>query len=42
MSITVQTGGPNNTIPSLLDPADRTFYDMLSVISDEVDDVTGE
>ncbi|WP_079212947.1 hypothetical protein [Brucella pituitosa] len=42
MAITVQTGGPNNTIPSLLDPADRTFYDMLTVISDEIDDTTGE
>ncbi len=42
MAITVQTGGPNSTIPSLLDPQDRTFYDMLTVISDEVDDTTGE
>lgn len=42
MSITVQTSGPNNTIPSLLEPADSTFYDMLSVISDEVDDPMGE
>jgi len=42
MSITVQSGGPNNTIPPQLDPQDRTFYDMLTVISDEIDDVTGE
>lgn len=42
MPIIVQTSGPNNTIPSLLDPQDRTFYDMLTVISDEIDDTTGE
>lgn len=42
MAIMVQTGGPNNTIPSLLDPTDRTFYDMITVISDEVDDTNGE
>ncbi len=42
MSITVQTGGPNSTIPSLLEPQDSTFYDMLTVIADEVDDTTGE
>lgn len=42
MSIIVQTSGPNNTIPALLDAQDRTFYDMMTVIADEVDDTTGE
>ncbi|MGU3399232.1 hypothetical protein ACLBWS_05735 [Brucellaceae bacterium D45D] len=42
MAIIVQTSGPNNTIPALLDPQDRTFYDMMTVIADEIDDTTGE
>lgn len=42
MSILVTTSGPNNTIPALLDAQDRTFYDMMTVIADEIDDVTGE
>lgn len=42
MPIIVQTSGPNNTIPALLDAQDRTFYDMMTVIADEVDDTTGE
>lgn len=42
MAIIVQTSGPNNTIPALLDAQDRTFYDMMTVIADEVDDTTGE
>lgn len=42
MAIIVQTSGPNNTIPALLDAQDRTFYDMMTVIADEIDDTTGE
>lgn len=42
MSILVTTSGPNNTIPALLDAQDRTFYDMMTVIADEIDDTTGE
>lgn len=42
MSIAVTTSGPNNTIPALLDAQDRTFYDMMTVIADEVDDTMGE
>ncbi|GAA0613291.1 hypothetical protein [Paenochrobactrum glaciei] len=42
MSISVTTSGPNNTIPALLDAQDRTFYDMMTVIADEIDDTTGE
>ncbi len=42
MPIIVQTSGPNNTIPALLDAQDRTFYDMMTVIADEIDDTTGE
>lgn len=42
MAIIVQTSGPNNTIPALLDTQDNTFYDMMTVIADEIDDTTGE
>lgn len=42
MAILVTTSGPNNTIPALLDAQDRTFYDMMTVIADEIDDTTGE
>lgn len=42
MSIHVTTSGPNNTIPALLDAQDRNFYDMMTVIADEIDDTTGE
>ena len=42
MTITVETGGPIDTIPTVIGPAASTFSDLALQIADELDDTTGE
>lgn len=42
MPITVETGGPIDTIPPVIGPSASTFSDMALQIADEIDDTTGE
>lgn len=42
MTITVETGGPIDTIPPVIGPSASTFSDMALQIADEIDDTTGE
>lgn len=42
MTITVETGGPIDSIPSVIGPAASTFSDLILQIADEIDDTTGE
>lgn len=42
MAITVTTTGPLSTAPSVLIHKDKTFSDLHTVISDEIDDTTSE
>ena len=42
MPITVETGGPIDSIPSVIGPSVSTFSDLILQIADEVDDTTGE
>lgn len=42
MPITVETGGPIDSIPAVIGPSASTFSDMALQIADEIDDTTGE
>lgn len=42
MPITVETGGPIDTVPPVIGPSASTFSDMALQIADEIDDTTGE
>lgn len=42
MPITVETGGPIDTIPPVIGPSASTFSDLVLQIADEIDDTTGE
>lgn len=42
MTISVETGGPIDSIPSVIGPSASTFSDLALQIADEVDDTTGE
>jgi|GEM_PF-814950 len=42
MTVFVTTGGPISNVPLILEPQIRTFVDMVSIISDELDDTNGE
>lgn len=42
MTITVETGGPIDSIPEVIGPAASTFSDLILQIADEIDDTTGE
>jgi hypothetical protein len=42
MTISVETGGPIDTIPSVIGPSASTFSDLILQVADEIDDTTGE
>lgn len=42
MPITVETGGPIDSIPPVIGPSAATFSNMAVQIADEIDDTTGE
>lgn len=42
MTITVETGGPIDSIPSVIGPATTTFSNLVVQVADEIDDTTGE
>lgn len=42
MTITVETTGPIDSIPSVISSGARTFSNLITQIADEIDDTTGE
>lgn len=42
MPITVETGGPIDSVPPVIGPSASTFSDLILQIADEIDDTSGE